>query len=160
MSTVSPKNSRDDRIAADQKLIDGIQQNAAQIPPSFTVRSQTVTQADIVKMCEDRIATGKAARSAEDAHATAVKADLEKRVETRATLTAIKRILIIMFANKPDLLGSFGLKPPAAEKKTAATKAAAAQKARATRAADGKTAKTAKAQAPAVEPPAPQKPSA
>ncbi len=127
------KRSRDDFITADQKLIDGIQNNRATLPPKILVRSRAMSPDDILAMLEGRIAAAKAAQRATAAHTAAVKADADMHDQTRADVTALRGILVRSFAESPDRLGEFGLPPPAHPRVPAATKAEAARKAAATR---------------------------
>jgi hypothetical protein len=163
-----PKNnSRTDLLAADQNLIDGIQANTSKLPASFPVGSVTTTPAAVVTLLQGRITTGKAVVQAESARTAAVQADRTLRAQTQPEVSAFKRIIVAMFLQSPDILGTFGLAAPKPPVKTAETKAAAAAKAKATRALLGtkgsqqkkaaKAAAAAPAPAPAVSPaPAPE----
>ncbi len=131
---VTRNSSRNDVIAADQHMVDGIQKNQPKLPGSFPLEGQSMTPADVIQVFQDRIATGKAVLMAESARAAAVKADRDKRAVTRATALAFKHLLIAMFAQQPDVLGDFGLHATKPAAKSAADKAQAAAKAKATRA--------------------------
>jgi hypothetical protein len=126
-------HSRNDIITADQKMIDGTQKNQAKLPGSFPLEGQTMTPAEVIQVFQDRIATGKAVLDAESARAAAIKADKNKRAQTRGLALAFKRFVIAMFTQQPDVLGDFGLHAPKPAAKSAAEKAQAAAKAKATR---------------------------
>jgi hypothetical protein len=145
--TIAKKNqSRTDRVAADQAMIDGTTANQAKLPGSFPLGSKTITPPEVIQVYEQRLVTARAAVAAEAARAAAVKADQDMRAQTRGVTLEYKRLILAMFAGSPDVLGTFGLKQTRPTPPSAATKAAAAAKAKATR-------KGAKAPAPA---PAPQ----
>jgi hypothetical protein len=118
---------------ADQRLIDGISRNEDTFPPKVLVRSRAMTPEDLVAMFEGRIAAAKEVQRATAARAAAVKADLDLHESTRADVTALRGILVRSFAESPDKLAEFGLRPPPPPKRTAAEKADAAKKALATR---------------------------
>src|SRR5262249_5964951 len=84
----SPNHSRPDNPAADQRMADGIQKNEAKLPPSFPLEGQTMTPAAVALVLQGRIETGKAVLAAESARAAAVKADRDKRAQTRSTALA------------------------------------------------------------------------
>src|SRR5258708_708532 len=101
-----PKNnSRADLLAADQKMIDGIKKNQAKLPPSIPVGSVVTTPTEVITVCEDRIAKGKAVVDAESAKGAAVKAERAARAASQPKLAAFKRLLIAMFLESPDVLG-------------------------------------------------------
>jgi hypothetical protein len=124
------------QLAADQKLVDGIQQFLSQMP-SLPVGGEDMTPAQIMQVLEGRIDKGKAAAVAADARTTAVKADRDERKATDPVVQAFKRIVLGMFLQAPGKLGVFGLVPPKKGKPTAAVKAATVVKAGATKKARG-----------------------
>jgi hypothetical protein len=147
------KKSRTDNLAADQSMIDGITKNASKLPASFPVGSQTMTPTDLVQVFQGRITTGKAVVVADAARTAAVKADRDKRAQTKPAAMAFRQLIIAMFLESPDILGDFGLAAPKVGVKTAEVKATAAAKSRATKAAKGKVAPPAPPQLPpAVKP--------
>src|SRR5262249_22469998 len=77
--------------------------------------------------------SGKTVLEAEAARAAAIKADKDRRAQTRGMALAFKRLFIAMFAQQPDVLGDFALQAPKHAAKTAAGQAPAAVKAKATR---------------------------
>jgi hypothetical protein len=128
---MSNSNNRTNLLASDQSMIVGVQKLLAQIG-SLPVGSQKVTPADIVKIFQERIATGQAAITADAARKSAVKADRDKRRETAAFVSSVKRIVQGMFSS-PEELAAFGLQARKAGKKTVTTKATALAKSKATR---------------------------
>jgi hypothetical protein len=133
MSTRNPKDSRTDRIAADQHLIDGTTKNESKLPASFSLDSKATSPPDIIKLCEERIAAAKAVVQADAARAAAIKADRDIRKQTRSQILAYRRLLLAMYGSSPDVLGDFGLKATTPTPPTVETKAQAAAKLRATR---------------------------
>jgi hypothetical protein len=129
-------NKRNDRVTADQKLIDGTQKFLAQFA-TLPVGGTNMAPADIVKALQDRIDKATAAQTAEAARTAAVKADHDERANTAAFVLALRRIVLGMFQANPDTLAVFGLKAPKARKTKVATKAAAIAKNKATRTARG-----------------------
>jgi hypothetical protein len=160
---VTKNNSRTDNLAADQSMVAGIQKNLAKLPPSFPLEGQSTTPAAMVQVYQDRIATGQAVVEADAVRAATVKTDKEKRAQTRSTALAFKRLVIAMFTQQPDVLGTFGLHAPKPAAKTAAEKAQAAAKAKATRAVlgtKGKKQKKAALEVAAAQTAAPAHPAA
>jgi hypothetical protein len=125
-------NTRTNLLAADQQMINGVQKSLMQVA-SLPVGSQTSTPADIVKVFQDRIATGNAVVTADAARTAAIKADRDKRAQTAAFVSSFKRMVQGMYSQSPDTLATFGLKAPKAAKRTVETKATALVKSEATR---------------------------
>jgi len=158
MTTIKKSLNRIERIAADQSMIDGTNANQAKLPASFPLGSKTITPADVISVYQQRITSAKAVVTADAARAAAVKADQDVRTQTSAMTLAYRHVVLAMFAQSPDVLGTFGLKAPNPTPPTAATKAAAAAKAKATRKAGGAKAVAAAAPTVPAEPPAPAAP--
>jgi hypothetical protein len=137
MTTRTRKNARNDRVTADQAMIDGTNKNKAKLPPTFPLGDQTVTPDDIIKTYESRIATAKAVVVADAQRDAVIKVDNETRAGTRAQTLAYKRLILAMFAELPNVLGDFALKAPKPTPPTVETKAKAVAKSRATRKALG-----------------------
>ena len=168
MSIVTTRNAK---IAADQKLIDGVHKFFGQFA-SLPVGSTTVTPADIVKVLQDRVDAGQTVLTAEAARTTAVKADRDKRAQTAAFVQSLRRMVQGMLSQSPDTLATFGLKVLKTAKKTVDVKATSLAKSKATRKARGtmgkKQKKAVKGNAPATassggttaSPAAPTKPNA
>jgi hypothetical protein len=128
-------NKRNDRIVADQRMIDGTRKFLTQFA-TLPVGGKNVTSADIVKVFEDRIGKAAAAQTAEAARTAAVKEDRDGRANTSAFVLTLGRIVVGMFeANPRHARGLRSLKAPKARKTKVATKAAAVVKNKATRAA-------------------------
>ena len=126
-------SSRDDRLAADQGMVDGIQKNQAKLPASFPMEGGTQTLQGVSQVFQERVATGKAVIVADNAQSAAIKDDRDKRAQTRGTALAFKRLLIALFAQEPDVLGDFAVDAPKKAQRSAADKAKAAEKGMATR---------------------------
>jgi len=131
------QTSRTDMLAADQGMVDGIAKNKAKLPPSFEMEGQTMTPDSVSQVFQDRIATGKAVVDADNARTKAVKADRDKRQQTRGVALSFKRLLIALFAQDPAILGDFAVEAPKKGQRTAANKADAAVKGKETRKALG-----------------------
>jgi hypothetical protein len=125
--------SRNDAIAADQAMVDGITKHEGSLPPTMSVGSQTMTPAGVIAFFQGLVASGKSVVSAEAAHTAAVKADRDKRAQTKAMATAARRLIVAMFMQSPDTLGDFGLHAPKVTVRTTEEKAQAAARARETR---------------------------
>jgi hypothetical protein len=143
------KTNRVERLAADQKLVDGIEQLLLSFS-SIPVGGQDMTPAQIAAMFQERIDAGNEAAKAEDARRAAVKADRDVRKKTAPLANAFKRIVIGMFLHSPDKLGIFGLTAPRIGKATAAKKAEAVQTAQATKKARGPIGKRQRAKVKAL----------
>jgi hypothetical protein len=132
----NPINTRNDRLTLDQAMINGTEKFLAQFA-TLPVGATNMAPADIIKVFQDRIASGKATQVAEAARAAAVKADRDLRAKTRAFEQAFRRIVLGMFLQAPDTLAVFGLKVPKTRKPKAVTVATAVAKNKATRVARG-----------------------
>jgi hypothetical protein len=129
---MSAGQNRLSQITGAQAMVVGIQKHLATLA-SFSVGSQVLGPADVVKIYQDRVSTAQAAETAHAALAAAVKVDRDKRAQTASVTTAFKRIVQGMFAESPDTLADFGLKPLKVGTRTVATKAGAVAKTAATR---------------------------
>jgi hypothetical protein len=127
------KNSREHLQAADQGMIDGIAKHKAALPASFPVGPKAYTPDDVSNFLQERVSTAKAVVTADANRTAAVKADRDKRAETRLVIDTFRRLLIVLFLQSPDTLADFSLKAPKVPQKTSATKAKAATKGKATR---------------------------
>ena len=132
--SVDKSDSRLIFITGEQAMIAGIQKHMAGLT-SFSVGSQTMTVADIVKVFQDRLTTAQAAQAAHAQVSAAVKADRDKRAQTKSFATSFERIVRGMFAESPDTLADFGLKPFKQGTRTVEAVADAIAKSKATRAA-------------------------
>ncbi len=138
----NPNNTRNDQMAADQMLADGLTQNATKIG-ILIVGSQPYQAADVAKVLQARITAQKAVIAAEGTLHGAVAIAKTQLASSRALIKAVKQALRIMFSNDVTTLATLGLEPNKEPAPTAATKAAAQVKAKATR-----TSRAAKAAAP------------
>jgi len=120
------------RIAADQKLIAGVQQHQAQFA-SVSVDGQMMTSANIVALLQGRVDAVKAVENAETALEAAHKAERDGRVKSSTFRSALVRLIVGMFLSSPDTLAAFGLTAPKAGTKSVTTKAKAIAKSKATR---------------------------
>jgi hypothetical protein len=130
----TPKRNRIDQNAADQKLADGLTQNAAAIP-SLVVGGVTVSNKDIVTMLQARIAARERAASTQATWRAAVQAERDQSHGSRTLVFGVKEALKVMYAGQIEALGGFGLiarrlrTPPSPEQKAAAVKKAEATRA-------------------------------
>lgn len=164
-----PPNNRTAVLAAYQSMIDGTNKNKSALPASFPVGAQTYKPDDVLAMLQKRITLGQATLQAEAARTAAIKAEQDERAQTKLVVNTFRKLVILLFAQSPDVLATFGLKPPKPRTSSAATKASSAAKASAKRkakkaavdavdagsSADGATATATTAATPAAAP-APQ----
>jgi hypothetical protein len=129
---MSAEQNRLGQVTGARAMVVGIQKHLATLP-SFSVGSQMLAPADIVEIYQDRVAAAQAAEAAHATLATAVKVDRDKRAQTASVTRAFKRIVQGMFAESPDTLADFGLKPLKVGTRTVATKSGAIAKTKATR---------------------------
>ena len=124
--------NRVNRLAADQKLIAGVQQHQAQFA-SVSVDGQSMTSANIVALLQGRVDAVKAVENAEAALQAAHKVERDGRVKSSTFRSALVRLIVGMFLSSPDTLAAFGLTAPKAGTKTVEVKAEALAKSKATR---------------------------
>ncbi|HEY1692111.1 MAG TPA: hypothetical protein VGG39_08105 [Polyangiaceae bacterium] len=140
MSSTTSKAPQAVTLAQLQALIAGLQ---SQLPSgSFLLGGQTYTSAALVSAFQGTIAALAALTAAHAGVTVALAAFQAALAKTGPLSRALKRTLQEQYANAPDTLALFGLKPrkvPAP--RTAAEIAAAAAKAKATREARGTTSK-------------------
>jgi len=153
----STKPTRLARLAADQKLIDGVSKFLSTFG-SLPVDSQMMTAADIVKVLQARLSAGQAVQTAQAARDAAVKADRDERAKTATFVSSLRRLVEAMFAQSPDTLAAFGLTARRAAKKTVAIKATAVAKSKATRKARNTLGRKQKAKVKGTAPAAPPTP--
>ena len=141
MSTTTTKaTSKAATLAQLQAYITGLQK---QLPNgSFTLVSTAYTTAAIVTALQGLITALTAVDTAQAGAKAALVAWQAEDAKWAPIILALKRTLLSMYANAPDTLAVFGLKPrKAPAPRTAAQKAATAAKAKATRQARGTTGK-------------------
>jgi hypothetical protein len=119
---------------ADQSLFDGITQNPQPFP-LVMMGGKPVAATEVTTALQARLDTNRRALSARVAMQAAVKADRDEREKSRALVTAVRSALQTAFAESPETLAKFGLKPRKQPVVSPETRVAAAAKARATRAA-------------------------
>jgi hypothetical protein len=119
----------------DQKLIDGLNKHGQTIP-SLMIAGTSHPTAAIIAVLHERIDSAKTVVSSRATWQTDVKADRDKRAQTKAFVSGLRQALQVAFAGSIDTLADFGLKPRKTRTpRTPEEKAAAAAKAKATRAA-------------------------
>ena len=117
-----------------QKLIAGLQKHA-QTVPSLVLGGATFTNAEIVAVLQERLASANTVQGTRALWQNAVKADKDERAKHKAFVSGLRQALGVAFAGSVDTLADFGL---VARKKAVLTpkqRTDAAAKARATRAA-------------------------
>ena len=124
--------NRIDRTAADQSMIDGLNNLAAKIPPIF-VGGVAVPPTTIVAALQARIDSGKNAVSTRATWLAAVQADRAELAKSSPLVLACRQTLLLAFAGQADTLAQFGLTPRKPRVVSPETQVAAAQKAKATR---------------------------
>jgi hypothetical protein len=134
MASNTPMKNRLDQVAAEQKLVDGLNKHAQAIT-SFVIAGATVTMKDIITNLQTLIASANTVESTRATWQNAVKADKDERAKLKAFVSSVKQALLLAFAGSIDALADFGLTPHKVAVRTPAQKIAAAAKAKATRAA-------------------------
>jgi hypothetical protein len=130
---MSKINRSQDQLA-DQSLFDGISKSP-QTFPLVMMGGKPVTPAEVTAALQARLDSNRRALSTRAAWQAAVKADLDEREKSRALVTAVRSALQAAFAESPEMLAGYGLKPRKEAVVSPETRVAAAVKARATRAA-------------------------
>jgi hypothetical protein len=130
----SENRSRNDKVAADQSLLDGINKHSATIP-AVIVSGAAVPLKDITTTLQARIEAAKNVAPAKATWLVAVQADRDQRANSKTLVTVLKQTLELFFAGQVDTLADFGLTGRKPTVVTPETRVAAAAKARATRAA-------------------------
>jgi hypothetical protein len=153
----NPNNSKNDQMAADQMLADGLTQNAKQFG-ILTVGGQPYKAADVAKVLQARINAQKAVIAAQGVLHGAVATAKVQLASSRALIKAVKQALRFMFSNDVNTLATFGLEPNKEPELKPATQVAAAAKAKVTRALRGTKGKKQKLAitAPEAAPAAPE----
>ncbi len=148
----NPTNSREHQLAAAQSMVDGIAQNKASLPATFPVGALTYKPDDVSALIQKRIAAGKAVDSAASAHDDALKAESDLIAQTKLTVDTFRRLVLVLFAQSPAVLATFGLTPPKPRVVPVATKAKAASQGAAKRKAKKAAVATVSAPTPAEAP--------
>jgi len=152
MATSSKKRivTREHQLAAAQSMVDGIAQNKASLPPTFPVGTQTYKPDDVSALIQKRITAGKTVDSTASAHEDALKAESDVMAQTKLVVGTFRKLVLVLFAQSPAVLATFGLTAPKPRVVPVATKAKAARQGAAKR-----KAKTAAVEAIDAETPAP-----
>jgi hypothetical protein len=119
-------NSREHQLAAAQSMDDGIAQNQASLPATFPVGPQTYKPADVSALLQKRIAAGKTVDTTAAAHTDALKAESDVMSQTKLVTDTFRKLVLVLFAQSPAVLATFGLTPPKTRVVPVATKAKAA----------------------------------
>jgi hypothetical protein len=160
MPTSSKKRiaTREHQLAAAQSMVDGIAQNKASLPATFPVGPQTYKPDDVSALLQKRITAGKTVDSTAAAHAAALKVEADEMASMKLTVDTFRKLVLVLFAQSPAVLATFGLTPPrtrvvpVATKAKAASQGAARRKAKAAAVATIDAETPAKAESPAVQP--------
>jgi hypothetical protein len=151
-------NSREHQLAAAQSMVDGIAHNQASLPATFPVGPLTYKPDDVSALLQKRITAGKTVDSTAAAHTAALKAESDVIAQMKLTVDTFRKLVLVLFAQSPDVLATFGLTPPkprvvpVATKAKAASQGAARRKAKAAAVATIDAETPAKAESPAVQP--------
>jgi hypothetical protein len=127
-ATKKPIRSRAAVLASYQSMIDGTNKNKPALPASFPVGAQTYKPDDVITLLQKLITLGQAVVTAEAALAAAVKAGRDESTATQLVVATFRKLVLVLFAQSPDVLATFGLTAPKPRTSTAAAKASAAAK--------------------------------
>jgi hypothetical protein len=119
-------NSREHQLAAAQSMVDGIAHNQASLPATFPVGPQAVKPDDVSALLQKRITAGKTVDSTASAHDAALKAESDVLAQMKLVVDTFRKLVLVLFAQSPDVLATFGLTPPKPRVVPVATKAKAA----------------------------------
>jgi len=126
--TKKPSQARAAVLSAFQALIDGTNKNKTALPTSFPVGAQTYKPDDVITLLQKLITLGQAVVTAEAALAAAIKAGNDESAATKLVIATFRKLVLVLFAQSPDVLATFGLEPPKPRTATVASKATAAAK--------------------------------
>jgi hypothetical protein len=119
-------NSREHQLAAAQSMVDGIAHNQASLPATFPVGPQAIKPDDVSALLQKRITAGRNVDSTASAHTDALKAESDVIAQMKLVVDTFRKLVLVMFAQSPAVLGTFGLTPPKPKVVAVATKAKAA----------------------------------
>ncbi len=122
----TPPNSREHQLALAQSMVDGIAQNKASLPATFPVGPQAIKPDDVSALLQKRITAGKNVELTSTAHDDALKAESDVIAQMKLTVDTFRKLVLVLFAQSPAVLGTFGLIPPKPRVVPVATKAKAA----------------------------------
>jgi hypothetical protein len=126
------KKSRNEQVAADQSLVDGLNKHSATIPPIF-IAGAAVPLKDIITTLQTRVQMAKNVPPARATWLAAVDADRDERAKSKTLVSALKQSLLVFFSGQVDTLADFGLTGHKTPVVSPETRVAAAAKAKATR---------------------------
>ncbi len=151
MATSSKKRivTREHQLAAAQSMVDGIAQNKASLPATFPVGPQAIKPDDVSALLQKRITAGKTVDSTAAAHDDALKAESDVIAQMKLTVDTFRKLVLVLFAQSPAVLATFGLTPPKPRVVPVATRAKAASQGAAKRKAKTAAAATIDAGTPA-----------
>jgi hypothetical protein len=127
------KINRTTQQLSDQTLLTGIQSNPQQFP-LLVVGGKTMTVADAIVVIQARIDSSNRVAPARSALQAVLKAEQDEHASSHAFVTELRRALQSAFADAPDMLGKYGLRPRKAAAVSVHTRVVAVAKAKATRA--------------------------
>ncbi len=107
-------------------MVDGIAHNQASLPTTFPVGPQTYKPDDVSALLQKRIMAGKTVETTASAHADALKAEADVLAQMKLTTDTFRKLVLVLFAQSPAVLATFGLIPPKPRVVPVATKAKAA----------------------------------
>ena len=137
-------------------MVDGIAQNKASLPATFPVGPQAIKPDDVSALLQKRITAGKTVDSTAAAHDDALKAESDVTAQMKLTVDTFRKLVLVLFAQSPAVLATFGLTPPKPRVVPVATKAKAASQGAAKRKAKTAAVATIDAGTPAPATPAAQ----
>ena len=132
MGKNTPRANRSDKMAADQKLEDGLNKHAATIT-TLVLGGVAMTTLQVVALLQKRIDAAKATQLGRASWQTLIKDETAERARTRIEVAGLRQALLAAFAGQVDVLADFGLTGRKVTVRTPAEKQAAAAKAKATR---------------------------
>jgi hypothetical protein len=132
MGINTPKHNRILETAADQHVIDGLNDPTSAIT-TLMIASVPVATKDIVSTFQSRIDARKAVETARTAWQTTVQADRDVTAKTKDFVSTVKASLLTAFAGNADALMKFGLTGRQKPAKKLDIKVVAVAKAKATR---------------------------
>ena len=134
MGSNTPKRNRDDRLAAERTLIEGLIQHATAFP-FMAISGALTANKDIVATLQARVDTAQAVQLTRASWLAAVLAEGFERARTKTFVSGLRQALLVAFGGQVDALADFGLTQHALHVRTPEEKIAVAAKSRATRAA-------------------------
>ena len=97
------------RISRDQNLIAGTKKHLVGV--SLVVAGQTITDTQLVTLLQARIDAANNGIAGKAAFQDAVKKDKAEMATTNPVVAGVRKVLLVMFGDKLDVLSDFGLSP-------------------------------------------------